>query len=94
MTPETYSPISPRNPSSHDSYGLQPWTAEIANIDYSASKLAHGVYRFFSLLFAGYDFLADGLSNLGKGRSVAIVAVTDASPVSPAAPIAEDRRAA
>ena len=94
MTPESKSPISTRNQPNHDSYGFQPWTAEYSNFEYSASNLTQGVYRFFSLLFAAYDFLADRLSNLGKGRSVEIVAVTDASPVLPAARIAEDRRAA
>lgn len=94
MTPETNSPISSRSRPSHDDYGFQLWTAEFSNLDYESSNLTQGIYRFFSLFFAGYDYLADVLNNLGKGHAVEIVAVSDANPVSLASPIAEDRRAA
>ena len=94
MTPETYSPISSSSRTSQDDNGFQLWTAEFSNLDYGSSNLTQGVYRFFSLLFAGYDYLADVLNHFGKGRSVEIVEVSDANPVLLVAPIAEDRRAA
>ena len=94
MTPERYDPILARKQTGHDGYGFQPWTAEFTNLDYGNSNLTQVIYRFFSLVFVGYDFLADVVYGLRKPRSIEIEAVTVASAVSQAAPVAEDQRAA
>lgn len=94
MMPDRHSPILPQSWPAYDRIGFDPWTAEIATLDVGSAKLSRLVYRFFSLVFAGSDFLADAIRSRRKARPIEIESVNIPTAASPAEPESADRRAA
>lgn len=81
MTENRYSQPSSHPGIAYSRIGLDPWTAEIAATDYAAANISHVVYRFFSLVFAGVDAVANGIRGLRKSSPVEVEAVDVARPV-------------
>lgn len=94
MTRESHSPISSHNRTVYGRLGFDPWTAEIATMDHAATNLSRLVYRFFSLVFAGVDALANAVQSLRKACPIEVEPVTIAPPVPEAKPVPTDQRAA
>ena len=94
MTNYRQSQTSPRPGIAYSRIGLDPWTAEIAATDYAAANISHLVYRFFSLVFAGVDLVANAVRGLRKPSPVEVEAMDVARPVHmPQGQVAVDRAA-
>lgn len=94
MTDQRHSQRSSHPGIAYSRIGLDPWTAEIAATDYAAANISHVVYRFFSLVFAGVDLVANAIRGLRKSSPVEIEAVDVARPVHmPESQVTVDRAA-
>lgn len=94
MTDKRHSQSSSHPGIAYSRIGLDPWTAEIAATDYAAANISHVVYRFFSLVFAGVDLVANAIRGLRKSSPVEIEAVDVARPVHmPVSQVTVDRAA-